>query len=85
MKSATPAESPDENVWMNLARDRNARDAAENRRDSRSFHVFRSTGRENEDCYTFEHFARCPAVLRSTYYYHYKRTSSGLKEETKWS
>ena len=72
-------------MWMNLTRDRRALAAAENAAISRSFHPLRSTGREREDCYTFEHFASGAAVLRNTYYYHYKRSSLGLKEEAQWS
>jgi hypothetical protein len=83
--STTPAESPFEIVWMKMTRDRKRLAAAENASISRSFHLLQSTGRGSEDCYTFEHFARRTAVLRSTYYYHYKRSSLGLKEEAKWS
>ncbi len=72
-------------MWMKNARDRESPGAAENGPISRSFQPLRSTGRNGEDCYTFEHFARNDAVLRSTYYYHYKRSSLGLKEEGKWS
>jgi hypothetical protein len=72
-------------MWMKPARERHGLASAEIADDSRSFHGQRSTGRKVEDCYTFEHFARENAVLRSTYYYHYKRSSSGLKEEAKWS
>ena len=64
---------------------RNAPRPAENGSISLSFHPSRSTGRNAEDCYTFEHFAAPLAVIRTTYYYHYKKPSSGLKEETKWS
>jgi hypothetical protein len=64
---------------------RNASPPAENGGISRSFHPCRSTGPNGEDCYTFEHFAASNAVIHTTYYYHYKKPSSGLKEETKWS
>lgn len=43
------------------------------------------TVRESEDCYTFEQFAGTCPLIRSTYHYHYKRNTSGLKEEAKWS
>lgn len=43
------------------------------------------TGRKEVDCYTFEGFAPSPVVIHTAYYYHYKRTILGLKEETKWS
>lgn len=58
---------------------------AENAAISRSFHPLRSAGSKGEDCYTFEHFAAITAVIHTAYYYHYKKPSSGLKEETKWS
>ena len=68
-----------------MAREDTPLASAENAGISRSFHPLRSTGRKGEDCYTFEHFASGAAVLRNTYYYHYKRSSLGLKEEAKWS
>ena len=37
------------------------------------------------DCYTFETFASYSDEIHTAYYYHYKRTRAGLKEETKWS
>lgn len=43
------------------------------------------TSRHDEDCYTFEGFAPSPDVIRSDYYYHYKRNRLVLKEETTWS
>lgn len=43
------------------------------------------TGWKDEDCYTFEGFAPSPDVIRSAYYYHYKRNILVLKEETTWS
>jgi len=64
---------------------RNASSPAENAAISLSFHPLRSTGRKGEDCYTFEYFAPAAAVLRSDYYYLYKRNRVVLKEETKWS
>ena len=72
-------------MWMNLAHDRESFGAAENAPISRSFQPLRSTGRKGEDCYTFEGFAPNPDVIRTTYYYHYKRKRLGLKEETTWS
>ena len=50
-----------------------------------NFLPFELTGQQSEDCYTFEGFAPNPVVIRTTYYYHYKRNISGLKEETTWS
>src|SRR5688572_25378807 len=84
-ESAALAESPIEIMWKKTARERRPLASAENARVSLSFHELRSTGRKGEDCYTFEHFARGAAVLRSTYYYHYKRSRFSLKEEAKWS
>ena len=85
MISAPPAETSPEIMRMNSTELRNAPDPAENGPISRSFHPRRSTGRNDVDCYTFEHFAASGRVIRTTYYYHYKRSISGLKEETKWS
>jgi hypothetical protein len=62
-----------------------ARTAAENGRNLRMFCGLRLTSANGEDCYTFEQFAASPAVIHTAYYYHYKRTTLGLKEETKWS
>lgn len=62
-----------------------AETAAENGSILRMFCGIRLTGPKVEDCYTFEGFAASPAVIHTAYYYHYKRTTLGLKEETKWS
>lgn len=59
--------------------------AAEKNAISRSFVGLQSTGREREDCYTFEHFASRSDVIRTTYYYHYKKSILVLKEEGPWS
>lgn len=72
-------------MWMNSASGSRTVRAAENGPISRSFLGPRLTGRKSEDCYTFEHFAARTRVIRTTYYYHYKRTRVGLKEETRWS
>ncbi len=72
-------------MWTEIAPGRRADATAENRAISLSFHLRGSTGRKAEDCYTFEHFARGCVVLRSTYYYHYKKSILGLKEEAQWS
>ena len=72
-------------MWMKSTHSSLPSLTAENGPISRSFQVLRSTGRKREDCYTFEHFAPFAGVIHTYYYYHYKRTSSGLKEETKWS
>ena len=58
---------------------------AENGLILRKFLPCELTGWKGEDCYTFEGFAPAPDVIRSAYYYHYKRNISGLKEETTWS
>lgn len=59
---------------MKSTRMRNAPTPAENGAISRRFQALRSAGSNSEDCYTFEHFAANPAVIRTTYYYHYKKT-----------
>lgn len=56
-----------------MVQSRNAPDAAENAAISRSFHPLRSTGSKAKTCYTFEHFAATGRVIRTTYYYHYKK------------
>ena len=83
--SATPAERP-----VQKLREKNATRAtiapnAENGLILHNFLPFEPTGQQSEDCYTFEGFAPNPDVIRTTYYYHYKRNISGLKEETTWS
>jgi hypothetical protein len=50
-----------------------------------TFSDARLTGRDGEDCYTFEGFASSRTEIHTNYYYHYKRRILGLKEETKWS
>lgn len=47
----------------------------------RSFPAVRLTVPNSEDCYTFEGLASTPDVIHTTYYYHYKRITFGLKEE----
>jgi hypothetical protein len=83
--SAVPAETSPEIMWMNLPDSPNDPDAAENGAILRWFYGPQLTGRKAEDCYTFEQFAASPAVIHTTCYYHYKRISLGLKEETTWS
>lgn len=83
--STGSAESPHEMMWRKSAPDPKWLEPAENGAISRSFHPRRSAGSKGEDCYTFEHFASHADVIHTAYYYHYKRTSSVLKEETKWS
>ena len=70
---------------MKSTRMRNGSRPAENGSISLSFHGLGSTGPKGQDCYTLEHFAAMTAVIRTTYYYHYKKPSLGLKEETTWS
>jgi hypothetical protein len=83
--SAGPAETPAHIMWTEIADSRTARRTAENGPVSLSFLPFRLTGRKGEDCYTFERVASSPDEFRTNYYYHYKRTRVGLKEETTWS
>jgi hypothetical protein len=70
---------------MDLRVDRHALESAENGPISRSFSGSELTGSKGEDCYTFERFASPPDVIHTAYYNHHKRTTHGLKEETKWS
>jgi hypothetical protein len=84
-ESAAPAESVFEIMWKKTNELRMPDSAAENAPILRTFCRLRLTGSKGEDCYTFEGFAPSPLVIHTTYYYHYKRTTLGLKEETKWS
>lgn len=70
---------------MDFGRGRSRRETAENGSILLRFSAGRLTVRNEEDCYTFEHFASNPDVIRTNYYYHYKRMRFGLKEETTWS
>jgi hypothetical protein len=72
-------------MWMKNNKDRSTLEFAENRPFLRRFIRCEPAGQQSEDCYTFEGFAPNPDVIRTTYYYHYKRNISGLKEETTWS
>ncbi|HEX2061429.1 MAG TPA: hypothetical protein VHK90_11870, partial [Thermoanaerobaculia bacterium] len=83
--SAGAAESNTEKMWTKNAIRRKAAGAVENGPISRSFSALRLTVPKRQDCYTFEGFAPRPDEIHTYYYYHYKRTTSGLKEETKWS
>jgi hypothetical protein len=47
--------------------------------------MHRCTGRNDEDCYTFEAFASVPDVIHTPCYYYDKKLRLGLKEETTWS
>jgi hypothetical protein len=78
-------ESIVENVWMKNADARVSVEHAENGPILRSFLWFETTGRQSEDCYTFERFASNREDIRTTYYYHHKKHILGLKEETTWS
>lgn len=83
--STVPAESTTHNMWMDFAISPDPARTAENGRFLHSFLYPETTGRNGEDCYTFEGFASSPVEIRSAYYYHYKRNTFGLKEEMKWS
>lgn len=79
--SAVPAESRDEKVWMIFRATRRSVRTVENGAILRSFPAARLTVSNDEDCYTFEGLASTPDVIHTTYYYHYKRITFGLKEE----
>ena len=79
--SAVPAESRDEKVWMIFRATRPGVRTVENGPILRSFPAARLTVSNGEDCYTFEGLASTPDVIHTAYYYHYKRTTFGLKEE----
>ena len=83
--SATPAESPVEKMRMNFTVERTAVRTAEKTGNLQSFSTVGLTTSAERDCYTFEIFAADSDVIRTACYYHYKRTSVGLKEETTWS
>jgi hypothetical protein len=72
-------------VWSKTTDRRTGLRTAENGLISHSFMGPGLTVRNGEDCYTFEGFAPSPDVIRTAYYYYYKRTILGLKEETTWS
>jgi len=84
-KSAEPAESPYERMWMNFDLRRSNSETAENGPFSHSFLHPRLTVRKEEDCYTFEGVASSPDEIHTDYYCYYKRISVGMKEEAKWS
>lgn len=79
--SAVPVERPDEKVWMIFDASSPCVATVENGLILRSFPTLRLTVPNSEDCYTFEGLASTPDVIHTTYYYHYKRTTFGLKEE----
>lgn len=83
--SATLAERSTQNLREKFGGRRPIAPNAENGLILHNFLPFELTGQQSEDCYTFEGFAPNPDVIRTTYYYHYKRNISGLKEETTWS
>jgi hypothetical protein len=72
-------------VWTEIALWRTSRRTAENGPILLSLLVPETTGYKVEDCYTFERFASNRQDIRTYYYYHYKKYSLGLKEETEWS
>lgn len=83
--SAVLAESSTQNLREKNASPRTFVRNAENGPILRNFLRRELTSRHDEDCYTFEGFAPSPDVIRSAYYYHYKRNILVLKEETTWS
>ncbi|HEX8173231.1 MAG TPA: hypothetical protein VF824_22035 [Thermoanaerobaculia bacterium] len=72
-------------MWKLFASPPETAQPAENLSVFRFFSSGLRTGRSGEDCYTFERFASSPDVIRTTYYYHYKRKRLGLKEEAPWN
>lgn len=83
--SSQPAESTHEKMWTDFSIGRESRSTVENSPISHSFYDLRLTVWNDEDCYTFEGLASNPDEIHTTYYYHYKRTILGLKEEARWS
>ena len=83
--SAALAESSMQKLREKNRRPRTSVRNAENGPILRNFLRGEPTGSQSEDCYTFEGFAPTPDVIRSDYYYHYKRNILVLKEETTWS
>jgi len=84
-ESATPAESSPEKMWTDSTLARDTRTSAENAPIFRCFPAAGLTGRNAEDCYTFEGFASSDHDIHTAYYYLYKRKRLVLKEETTWS
>jgi hypothetical protein len=80
-----PDESPVGIVWMKNTENAMAPETAENTEVLRIFSGVRPTGRNGEDCYTFERFAPVPGEIHTYYYCLYKRKRVVLKEETTWS
>lgn len=72
-------------MWMKNNKEHSTLEIAENRPFLRRFLRCDPAGREVEDCYTLEQVASRLTVIRSAYYYHYKRNILVLKEETTWS
>jgi hypothetical protein len=72
-------------MWTKNATDCKPARTAENGPILRRLLATEPAGRKSHDCYTFEQFATSPLVIRTNYYYHYKRNIFGLKEETTWS
>ena len=83
--SAAPADSPVEKVRMNFSAERRSPETAEKTGKPGPFSAEGLTTSSKRDCYTFEIFASDADDIRNACYYHYKRTTVGLKEETTWS
>ncbi len=58
---------------MKNTENRMSLETAENTAILRTFSGAHPTGRNDEDCYTFERFAATPVEIHTYYYYHYKR------------
>jgi hypothetical protein len=83
--SARVAESIIEKMWSDFASERESLRTAENGDFLLRFSGLRLTVRKGQHCYTFQRVAPIPGEIRTNYYYHYKKTRLGLKEEATWS
>ena len=83
--SAGPVESTYKNMWTEKPSNRRSSETAENGQILHGFSHDGLTGRNAENCYTFEAFASVSDEIHTPYYYHYKKNRLGLKEESTWS
>jgi len=74
-----------EKMRMIFRAERRSPETAEKTGKPKRFSAERLTTSSERDCYTFEIFASDSDDIRNACYYHYKRTSVGLKEEATWS
>jgi hypothetical protein len=85
MFSAAPEESPTENMRMLFDATRRIGKTAERCGKRGCFSAEEPATFSDPDCYTLQTFASNSREIRSAYYYYYKRTRAGVKEETTWS